>query len=96
MPAKVFASVQFTTKTEPTPNDSLVLDKTRYQRNAVVQPLAAQLARKGLPTFWHPGNCGRPFSSRHLPFVIRHPAFVICHFFFPITHSAFRIPAISR
>src|SRR5208283_133173 len=34
MPAKLFASVQFTTKTEPTPNDLLVLDKTRYQRNA--------------------------------------------------------------
>jgi len=36
-------SVQFTTKTEPTPRDLLVLDKTRYQRNAVMQPLAAQL-----------------------------------------------------
>ena len=35
MPAKLFVSVQFTTKTEPTPNDLLVLDKTRYQRNAV-------------------------------------------------------------
>jgi len=35
--------VQFITKTEPTLNDLLVLDKTRYQRNAVVQPLAARL-----------------------------------------------------
>ena len=43
MPAKLFVSVQFTTKTEPPPKDLLVLDKTRYQRNAVVQPLAAQL-----------------------------------------------------
>ena len=43
MPAKLFVSVRFTTKTEPTPNDSLALDKTRYQRNVVVQPLAAQL-----------------------------------------------------
>jgi len=34
MPAKLFASVQLTTKTEPTPNDLLVLDKTRNQRNA--------------------------------------------------------------
>ena len=42
MPAKLFVSVQLTTKTEPTPNDLLVLDKTRYQRNAV-QALAAQL-----------------------------------------------------
>jgi len=32
-----FVSVQLTTKTEPTLSDSLVLDKTRYQRNAVVQ-----------------------------------------------------------
>ena len=31
------------TKIEPTPKDSLVLDKIRYQRSAVVQPLAAQL-----------------------------------------------------
>ncbi len=38
-----FVSVQFTTKTEPTLSDSLVLDKTRYQRNAVVQAMAAQL-----------------------------------------------------
>ena len=30
-------------KTEPIPNDLLVPDKTRYQRNAVVQPLAARL-----------------------------------------------------
>jgi len=36
--------VQVTAKTEPTPNDLRVLDKTRYQRNAVVQPLAAQLS----------------------------------------------------
>jgi hypothetical protein len=36
-------SVQFTTTTEPTPNDLLVLDKTRYQHNAVVRQLAAQL-----------------------------------------------------
>jgi len=43
MPAKLFVSVQFTTKTEPTPNDLLVLVKTRSQRNAVVQPLAARL-----------------------------------------------------
>ncbi|MGO8901581.1 MAG: hypothetical protein ACLQU5_24990 [Isosphaeraceae bacterium] len=43
MPAKLFVSVQFTTKTEPTPNDLLVLDNTRYQRNAVVLALAAQL-----------------------------------------------------
>jgi hypothetical protein len=41
MPSKLFVSIQFTTKTEPTPNDLLVLDKTRHQRNAVVQPLAA-------------------------------------------------------
>ena len=38
-----FVSVQFTTKTELTLSDSLVLDKTRYQRNAVVQAMAAQL-----------------------------------------------------
>jgi len=43
MPAKLFLSVQFTTKTEPTPIDLLVLENTRYQRNAVVQPLTAQL-----------------------------------------------------
>ena len=43
MSAKIFVSVQFTTKTEPTLNDPLVLDKTHYQRNAVVQLLAAQL-----------------------------------------------------
>jgi hypothetical protein len=43
MPAKLFVSVQLTTKTEPTPNNPLVLDNTRYQRNAVMQPLAAQL-----------------------------------------------------
>ena len=36
-------SVKFTTKTKPTPNELLVLEKTRYQRNAVVQALAAQL-----------------------------------------------------
>ncbi len=43
MPAKLFVWVQFTTKTEPTANDLLVLVKTRSQRNAVVQPLAARL-----------------------------------------------------
>ncbi len=43
MPAKLFVSLQFTTKTVPTLSDSLVLDKTRYQRNAVVQAVAAQL-----------------------------------------------------
>jgi len=45
-PAKLFVSVRFATKTEPTPNDLLVLDKTRYQRNAV-QALAAQLSEAG-------------------------------------------------
>ena len=43
MPAKLFVSVELTTKTEPTPNNPLVLDNTRYQRNSVMQPLAAQL-----------------------------------------------------
>ena len=58
---KSLRRVQFTTKIEPTPNDSLVLDKTRYQRNAVVQPLAAQLARERATRFWHNGNVVGPF-----------------------------------
>ena len=40
---KLFVSIQLTTKTEPTPNDFLVLDKTRYQRIVVVRALATQL-----------------------------------------------------
>ena len=42
-PQNSFVWVQFTTKSEPTANDLLVLVKTRSQRNAVVQPLAARL-----------------------------------------------------
>jgi hypothetical protein len=57
MPAKLFLSVQFTTKTEPTPNDLLVLEKTRYQRNAVVQPLAAQL---GMTLLFLPSYSPKP------------------------------------
>jgi hypothetical protein len=40
MLAELFVPIQFTTKTGPTPNDLLVLDKIRYQRNAVMQALA--------------------------------------------------------
>ena len=48
-----FVSVQLTTKTEPTLSDSLVLDKTRYQRNAVVQALAAQLGISPCSRDWN-------------------------------------------
>jgi|SRR5271157_458780 len=57
MPAKLFVSVQFTTKTEPTPNDLLALVKTRYQHNDVVQPLAAQL---GMTLLFLPSYSPRP------------------------------------
>ena len=45
MSEKQLVSVQLSTKTQPTPMIFLVLDKTRYQRNAVVQALAARLGR---------------------------------------------------
>ena len=53
MPAKLFVPVRLTTKTEPTLSDSLVLDKTRYQRNAVVRALAAQLGLSPCPRDWN-------------------------------------------
>ena len=46
----------------------LVVDKPRYQRNAVVQRLAAQSGsslipeRKGPAIFYHQGNGGGPFG----------------------------------
>jgi hypothetical protein len=60
MPTELFVLVQFTTKAEPIPNGLLVLDKTRYQRNAVVQPLAVRL---GITLLFLPSRSPKLISS---------------------------------
>ncbi len=56
MPAKLFVSVQFTTKTEPTPNDLLVLDKPHKNRTGLAAALDPAQSLGGPVTGWDEGE----------------------------------------
>ena len=57
MPAKLFVSVQLTTKTEPTPNDLLVLDRAETGTQLVSITNCVPVSSPAL-------NGGRPKESR--------------------------------